>query len=159
MCPYELCQLRGERSKANRSLEVEAQVNTAAEETEVVGYTVWKHGDFSDVEPADNGHRMLEKEFCSIFGAGKFYDQKVGQCLELVGLEVDNQISYVRSTTNTCIELFDNGDGSGPSYTQCGDEWAQLEELMSGKVSRVCCIASDSTSDFETPAATEEGWN
>lgn len=126
---------------------------------EVNGYTEWKHGGYSDVEPADNGHRKLENSLCSVYGAGQYYVGRVGKCLDLEGLEVDNQITYIRSTKSTCIEVFENGEGSGRSLTYCGP-WAELDETVSDKVSRrVCCVALESSSALATKAPTKAGWN
>ena len=124
----------------------------------IFGHTEWKHGAHNDVSKAvDGGQRKLESDLlCSAFAAGKYFDGVAGDCFDLGGLAIDDKIEYIRSTENTCIEIFENGDGGGVSISHCGDEWIQVDEALFEKVSRVCCVEAESSDNLATEAP---GWH
>ena len=125
----------------------------------VFGHTEWNHGAHGDIDAVeDGGHRKLENEICSVFAAGKYFDGIAGQCFNLGGLDIDDTIEYIRSSKNTCIEIFEDGDGGGLSLTHCGDEWLQVDASLSKKVSRVCCVVGESSDNLATEMPETPGW-
>jgi hypothetical protein len=122
----------------------------------IFGHTERRHGAHNAVEAVDGGQRKLESDLCSAFAAGKYFDGVAGECFNLGGLAIDDKIEYIRSTENTCIEIFENGDGGGLSLSHCGDEWIQVDEALSDKVSRVCCVVAESSDNLATEAP---GWH
>ncbi|KAI2511499.1 hypothetical protein MHU86_2935 [Fragilaria crotonensis] len=139
--------LRGESSKASHRLEEEMAVN---------GHTEWKHGGYSDVEPADNGHRMLEITCAVSMGQANTMMEKSGNVWTSKDWRwiIKSRISDPqRARALRCLRTEMAGRSS--LIAVLGRSWMKLYLTRS----RVCCVALESSSALATKAPTKAGWN
>ena len=85
--------------------------------------------------------RNLQGGACGVFAEGQYFDQEPGACYNLGGYWWNDRITHVRSSSNTCIQLWED-EGGGEVLEYCGDEWFELDGTLSKEVSRICCPES-----------------
>ena len=75
---------------------------------------------------------------CSVFAEDQYFDPEPGACYNLGGNWWNDRITYIRSSSNTCIQLWED-EGGGEYLEHCGDEWFELDGTLGKQVSRICC--------------------
>lgn len=102
-------------------------------------------------------HRNLGDGSCCIFAEDQYFDPLVGFCYYLGGNWWNDRITYIRSSSNTCIQVWKDETGE-LSQEYCGDEWLPLDGNLSKQVSKVCCAASSAPAPTPSgPAPTPSG--
>ena len=85
-------------------------------------------------------HRNLGDASCCLFAEGQYFDPAIGKCYNLGGNWWDDRITHVRSSPNSCIQMWEHETG-GIYQEYCGNEsWLALDGNLFQQVSRVCCV-------------------
>jgi len=85
----------------------------------------------------DDNARMLATGDCGIFAEDNYFHPEAGSCHNLGGDYWNDRITWIRASTDTCIEVWEHHEG-GRYQKYCESDWIELQEL-SQEVSRVCC--------------------
>lgn len=101
-------------------------------------------------ETDDGSHgRTLASGSCSIFAEGKYFNLADDTCYNLGGTWWNDKITYITSSSNTCINIYEHHDG-GQNQQYCGEDWLQLG-TMSQIGSRVCCPVKRASASETNP--------